>query len=81
MNAYSPDFLGKAVWPLCKNTGGCLWSLEPGMPFLALAVVPLRAILIRLFGRAIEDAAMLRSDLDGRSDSRMRLLAKWQRAG
>ncbi len=51
------------------------------MPFLALAVVPLRAILIRLFGRAIEDAAMLRTDLDGRSDSRMRLLAKWQRAG
>ena len=51
------------------------------MPLLALAVVPLLAILIRLFGRAIEDAAMLRSDPDGGSDSRMRLLAKWQRAG
>lgn len=76
-----PGSRDKAVWPLCENTGGCLWSLEPVMPLLALAVVPLLAILIRLFGRAIEDAAMLRSDPDGGSDSRMRLLAKWQRAG
>ena len=43
-----------------------LWTLESSMALLALAVVPLLAILIRIFGKAMEDAAMLRSDLDAR---------------
>lgn len=43
-----------------------LWTLEPSMALLALWVVPLLGILIRLFGKAMEDAAILRSDLDAR---------------
>jgi ATP-binding cassette, subfamily B, bacterial len=43
-----------------------LWTLEPSMAVLALWVVPLLGILIRLFGKAMEDAAIVRSDLDAR---------------
>ncbi len=65
-------FVSSIVFPLMHSgltlisVFGILWSLEPGMALLALTVVPLLAILIRLFGRAMEDAAIVRSDLDAR---------------
>ena len=65
-------FVSSIVFPMMHSgltliaVFGILWSLEPGMALLALAVVPLLAILIRLFGRAMEDAAIVRSDLDAR---------------
>lgn len=65
-------FVSSILFPLVQSgltllcVFGILWNLEPSMTLLALGVVPLLAILIRLFGRAMEDAAILRSDLDAR---------------
>ena len=65
-------FVSSILFPLVHSgltllcVFGILWNLEPSMTLLALGVVPLLAILIRLFGRAMEDAAILRSDLDAR---------------
>ena len=65
-------FVSSILFPLMHSgltlicVFGILWNLEPSMALMALGVVPLLTILIRIFGRAMEEAAMLTSDLDAR---------------
>jgi ATP-binding cassette subfamily B protein/subfamily B ATP-binding cassette protein MsbA len=45
---------------------GIMWHLDHWMALLSLAVVPLLALLIGGFSKAMEEAARLRSDLDAK---------------
>lgn len=65
-------FVSSILFPLMQSgltlflVFGILWQRDHEMALWALGVVPLLTILIRLFGRAMEDAAILRSELDAR---------------
>lgn len=45
---------------------GIMWQLDPWMAVLSLAVVPLLALLIGGFSKAMEESARVRSDLDAK---------------